>query len=282
MTTTKIPWVIKADGTGEEFDPVKLKESLRRAGAPEDVVEKIATKIMSELRDGVRTEKIYHHAFSLLKKERRTLAARYSLKRAVRELGPTGFPFEQYVGEILKEKGYEVATDVIIQGWCVDHEVDVSARKDGMHILIECKFHNEEGFKTDVKVALYVAQRFQDIEKRHATLTDQSERFHEAWLVTNTKLTSQAIQYANCAGLKVIGWDYPTKENLHEMIRETKLQPITVLTTLSTADKRRLMENNIVLCRDIPKNRDVVLNSGIDNKKLERALTEINAIHSVD
>jgi len=273
-------WVIKANGERELFDEEKLKDSLRHAGAEEDAILTIVESIVSELRDGVSTQKIYRHAFALLKKERGEVAARYSLRRAIRELGPSGFPFERYVGEMLKAKGYSVQVGVIVQGWCVDHEVDVSARKDGTHTLIECKFHNEEGFKTDLKVALYVKERFQDIEKRHTTIKGSDERFHEAWLITNTKFTSKAIQYAECAGLTLIGWSYPVKGNLRDLINETRLQPVTMLTSLSATDKRRLMENDIVLCRDIPGKEGILHGLGIDGKKLLRVLGEIEILQS--
>lgn len=273
-------WVVKANGEHEIFDEIKLRDSLRNAGADEDIIEQIVRRIVSELRNGMHTQKIYNHAFALLKKKRREVAARYGLRRAIRELGPSGFPFERYVGEILKEKGYDVKVGMIVQGWCVDHEVDVSAHKDGKHILVECKFHNEEGFKTDLKVALYVRERFNDIAKRHATLKTNGEHFHEGWLVTNTKLTSQAIQYANCAGLKVIGWSYPATGNLRDLINETRLHPITMLTTLSSADKHRLMDADIVLCRDLPKNKELLHGIGIDHKKLEKILEEVEMILS--
>ena len=35
------------------------------------------------------------------------------------------------------------------------------------------------------------------------------------------------------------------------MIEEARVHPLTCLTTLSESEKRRLMENKIVLCRDI-------------------------------
>jgi hypothetical protein len=216
-----------------------------------------------------------------LKRQHKGVAAQYSLRRAIREMGPSGFPFEQYVGEIFRLKGYSVRVGLIVQGWCVDHEVDVSARKDGAHILIECKFHNEEGFKTDLKVALYVKERFQDIKKRHESTNDANEHFHEAWLVTNTKLTSKAIEYSKCAGLNVIGWSYPKKGNLQDLVNETRLYPITVLTTLSGAEKRRLMDNGIVLFRDLFSRRKTLHGLGLDEQKINRVLAEATALNKM-
>jgi hypothetical protein len=274
-------WVVKANGEREIFDQEKLRDSLRRSGAAADDIDAVVTEILSEMNDGVSTEKIYRHAFALLKKRHKGVAAQYSLRRAIREMGPSGFPFEQYIGEIFRTKGYEVKTDLIVQGWCVDHEVDVSAKKDGTHLLIECKFHNEEGFKTDLKVALYVKERFQDIQKKHESVKDSTERFHEAWLVTNTKLTSKAIQYAGCAGLNVIGWNYPRHGNLQDLVNETRMYPITVLTTLSGADKRRLMDNNVVLFRDLFDQKKMLHGIGLDEAKINRVLAEATTLNGM-
>jgi len=271
-------WVVKANGEREIFNQVKLRDSLRRSGACENDIGIVVSKILGEMRDGMSTEQIYRHAFALLKKKHRGVAAQYNLRRAIREFGPSGFPFEQYIGEIFRSKGYDVRVGLIVQGWCVEHEVDVSAKKDGTHILIECKFHNEEGFKTDLKVALYVRERFNDIQKKHESQKDSSERFHEGWLVTNTKLTSKAIEYAKCSGLTLVGWNYPKKGNLQDLINQTHLYPITALTTLSSADKRRLMDNDIVLIKHLFDQKEMLHGLGIDEVKLRRVLAEATAL----
>ena len=151
----------------------------------------------------------------------------------------------------------------------------MSAKKDGTHLLIECKFHHEDGFKTDLKVALYVKGRDNDIEKRHKTLEDKNERFHEGWLITNTKLTSKAIEYGMCAGLKMIGWSYPHVGNLQDLINETMLHHITVLTTLSTNEKKRIMEQDIVLCRDLGKQKKALRALGMSDEKIGKIMEEV-------
>jgi hypothetical protein len=47
-----------------------------------------SSTIYSELKEGMTTSEIYGHAFSLLKKYHVSLAARYSLKQAIMDLGP--------------------------------------------------------------------------------------------------------------------------------------------------------------------------------------------------
>ena len=81
------------------------------------------------------------------------------------QLGPSGHPFEEYIGDILTAKGYDTKVSQILRGACITHEVDVIARTDSRHIMIECKFHNAPGTKSDVQTALYTHARFMDIRR---------------------------------------------------------------------------------------------------------------------
>jgi hypothetical protein len=238
----------KADGELEPFDPGKLEHSLERAGASSTMRAKILAHMLKELRPQMRTEEIYSHAFELLRKEEALpVAARYSIKRAVHDLGPSGFPFEQFLGEVLRSHGWHARSDVMLMGRCVMHEVDVLAEKDGKRVGIEAKFHNDPGGKTDVKDALYVHARYEDL--RQAPV--DSARVDEGWLVTNTAFTTNAIRYARCSNLTLIGWDYPRDRGLLHLIVEGKVHPLTALTTLTDGEKRRLLDNKVVLCRAV-------------------------------
>jgi Holliday junction resolvase-like predicted endonuclease len=197
------------------------------------------------------THQIYRLAFRLLKRHRRPLAARYSLKQAIVELGPSGHPLEKLVGEILKSQGYQVQVAQVIQGYCVSHEVDVVAERDDHSIMVECKLHHQRGLKVDVKVALYIQERCEDVA-RAWQLKDGSElKFHQAWLVTNAKLTSDAIRYGECVGLKVIGWEHPHGGSLPVLIEQSGLHPVTALTGLSRAHKKQLVDKGIILCSEL-------------------------------
>lgn len=243
--------VKKASGGMEDFSEQKVKSSLKRAGADKDLADLILTHIKSELYDGISTQKIYSHIYDLLKRERSRLAPRYSLKHAVMQLGPTGYPFEKFIASILKEEGYKTEVGVVVSGKCVNHEVDVVAQKDKQHFMVECKFHNRPGTRSDVKVALYVKARFDDVAETWKQKPGHKTMFHQAWLVTNTKLTSDAIAFGECVGMKLIAWNYPQEGSLQNLIEETGLHPLTCLTTLSKQQRRRLLEQDIVLCRDI-------------------------------
>lgn len=241
-------WIVKADGEKEIFDPHKLDASLARAGAHSDMRVRVLAKVGKELEDGMRTEDIYSRAFDMLRDDDMpAVAARYSIKRAVFSLGPSGFPFEQFLAEVFRAHGWHAQTGVALTGRCAPHEVDVLARKGNRTIGIEAKFHNEPGGKTDIKDALYVHARYEDL----ARSPEKSSRVDEGWLATNTRFTRNAIRYAQCSNLTLLGWDYPRNRGLMQMIEAKRVHPLTALTTLSDSEKHRLMENRIVLCRSI-------------------------------
>ncbi|HWO07200.1 MAG TPA: restriction endonuclease [Candidatus Paceibacterota bacterium] len=263
-------WIIKADGEKELFDPRKLDHSLQRAGANPDARKQILQAIENELEDGMRTEDIYARAFDMLRSGAApAVAARYSVKRAIFALGPSGFPFEQFFAEILKAHGWHTKTGVALTGRCAPHEVDVLAEKAGRRVGIEAKFHNEPGGKTDIKDALYVYARYEDLRRS----PEKSSRVDEGWLVTNTRFTRNAIRYAQCSNLTLIGWDYPRNRGLMHMIEEARVHPLTALTTLSEGEKRRLMENKIVLCKHV-QSPHLLQEYGVKPDRIQKVMEE--------
>src|SRR5690625_541238 len=118
----KIVNIEKFNGDIEPFKVEKLKTSLRRSMATEEEIETIVSHIMPTLYNGITSKEIYNRAFSLLKKYNRTSASKYSLKRAIFDLGPTGYPFERLISALLRHKGFETKVGVVLQGECVSHE----------------------------------------------------------------------------------------------------------------------------------------------------------------
>ena len=218
-------FIVKSDGMRQEFDAQKLVASLAKAGASEDAREKISRHIGGEIKNGMSTGDIYHHAFELLRKSEKPVAERYSLKRALAALGPTGFPFEHFIADIFKAQGFETTTDQIVRGKCTSHEMDVVAWKDGELIMAEAKFHHEFGMKSDVKVALYVKARFDDLRSQMFSYGGKERALTKGILVTNTHFTDKAIEYSMCAGVALVGWNYPGSGNLHDMIIESGVYP---------------------------------------------------------
>ena len=275
--TNRLTYITKSDGTKEIFEEEKLVESLRHSGGSDAVIAQVVERVNAELVNGISTSDIYHHAFALLRKESIHAAARYSLRRALAELGPEGFPFEKFVAEILKTQGYTTATDQVVHGNCVPHEVDVVAWKPGELIMVEAKFHNEFNLKSDIKTVLYVKARFDDLRTQKFDFGGDKERtLTSGWLVTNTKFTEQAIQYGECVKLKMIGWNYPAKGNLNDLIVEARLHPFTALASLSLTQKHALLGMGIILCKQITP--ELLHAAGLDAAKTADVLQEISQI----
>jgi len=266
--------ITKADGTQEPFNVNKLVGSLTRAGASEEVTKKIIEDVSKILVPEMATKKIYQHAFSLLRKKEKTAASRYSMRRAVLALGPTGFPFEDFISEMYRAKGYMTKTRVVLRGKCVSHELDLVASNGEDCFVAEAKFHNGPGVKTDLKVALYMWSRFQDLKGQEVPHKGYCP-VSNVLLITNTKFTHNAQNYAKCVGLDMISWNYPVKGNLQDLIDEAQVQPITCLTTLSTAQKRKLLQNNTILCRTLIKNKHKLDILKISDAKKLAVLDEI-------
>ncbi|AVR45986.1 ATPase [Christiangramia fulva] len=267
--------VIKSSGEKAIFSPAKLKRSLLKSGADEKTAGRVLREISDELYPGISTKEIYNRAFSMLKKCGDSYASRYSLKKAIYELGPTGFPFEKFIGEIMKREGFEVKIDQLLEGNCVTHEVDVVAFKAGKRYLAECKFHSEEGKNCDVKVPLYIYSRFQDI---HAAGKKNGKAEGQGWVVTNTRFTEDALQYGRCMGLYLLSWNYPEKMSLKKRIDDLKLYPVTISTLLSLEEKQFMLERGIVLASQLLKNEYLLEHLGISEKRKRRILSEFNSI----
>ncbi len=270
--------ITKASGMVVPFSEEKLRASLQRAGASEYTIDNILNEVRSELYEGISTKKIYRIAFNLLRQTSGILAARYNLKRGIMELGPSGYPFEKYVGEILKYQGYAIMVGQIVKGKCVNHEIDVIAEKDHHHFMIECKYHNQPGTVCDVKIPLYIQARFKDVEASWVMLPGHSTKFHQGWVVTNTRFTSDAIQYGTCAGLNLLGWDFPKQGSLKDLIDTLGLYPVTCLTTLSKKEKQQLLENNIVLCKEVCEDKNRLSAIGISPSRIDSILKEGNQL----
>ena len=270
--------VTKASGEKESFEENKLRRSLNSTGADQQIIDRIANAISEILYDGISTQEIYKRAFRLLRHYSDRSAGRYKLKEALLELGPTGYPFEKFVGELLKRLGYHTETGIIVNGNCVSHEIDVIAEKDNKHFMIECKFHNRKGHKCNVKVPLYIQSRFKDVERNWSSQPGHEDTQHQGWVVTNTRFTKDALQYGNCIGLKLLSWDYPQDKGLKDLISKVNLHPITCLSTLSKKDKQKLLHQDIVFCHQLCENDKILTSIGLDSRKKNQVLKEAQEI----
>ncbi len=244
-------YIIKADGKKEQYDEEKISSSFIKAGASPEIATAATKTINKKVEDNMSTDEIYHRALSHLRVLEPGVALKYSLKRAIMDMGPEGFVFEKYIAKILREYGFITEVGQIINGYCVNHEVDVVAKKESQVCMIECKYHNSRGTKSDIKTALYIHSRFLDIEKAYREKDNNNNTRLEAWLVTNTKCTSDAIKYAGCVGLKILAWHYPRVENLEYFIETKKLYPISILSTITEKQRDTLFDSDIILTKEL-------------------------------
>ena len=261
-----------------DFDINKLKSALLRTGATDDNIEKIISEIEPQLYDGITTRKIYKIAFSVLHKKSKKLSAHYSLKNALLEFGPTGYPFEVFVGKLIEIQGYNVEVGQIINGKCVTHEVDVVAINNDTKLYVECKFHQTKGHKNDVKIPLYINSRFHDIKNNLSKLPENKDYKFKGMIVTNTRFSGDAIDFGRCAGLQLVSWDYPKGNSLRDWIDKANFHPVTSLSTATKDAKQKMLNNGIVICKDVLKNTNKLISIGINEKLSKKIIKEATEV----
>ena len=260
--------VIKASGELDAFDADKIRQALVRVKTDPALIEQIIETVNRKIYDQIPTAELYRIVFDELKRSQRGAAAKYNLKRAIMQLGPTGYPFEKFIAALWQ----------IMKGHCVSHEIDVVAEKENLYYLAECKFHTYQGKASDIKHALYVYARFLDVEKQLKSHAAHAGKIHKMWLVTNTRLTGDAVAYGACVGLGLLSWDYPIEDGLRERVERSGLHPVTCLPSLSDKQKRQLLERGVVLCRDLLSQPEILLEIGVRQHKVQEALDEAGAI----
>ena len=243
--------VKKYNGDIVDFDLQRLKTSLLKSGASSETVDTIWEKMNRSVFDGMSTKQLYQLAFQLLKQQRHALAARYSLKKALRDLGPTGYLFEKWVARFFEHKHYQTQTGLILKGNAVNHEVDVVAQKDGELLVVECKFRNTVDAKVNVTNPMYFLSRYLDLKDKDFNFFGQTARFNQPWLITNAYLTKDAIEFGDYYHIHLLSWDYPVGSSIKNQVDHTGLYPLTCLTTLNASEKNALMSANYILVKDL-------------------------------
>ncbi|MEO6598055.1 MAG: ATP cone domain-containing protein [Planctomycetota bacterium] len=263
------PKLVKTTGLIEPFREHKLRRSLSRSGASRDQIERVVDAVREELHDGMATNEVYRIAHRLLRGERRGTAARYSLQRAIQRLGPDGFPFEKFIAELWRHDGFRARTGVLLRGRFVRHELDLLAVRGRERHLGECKFKLQSDGKVDVKVALYVHARAEDLE---------GVGYERFWLITNGRFTSDALAYGEGTGLHMLSWDHPKGDSLRERIDRAGLHPITVLTSLHRHEQGVLLRKGVVLCAGLRAQPSVVDELRLGRARAERLWREVDGV----
>lgn len=270
--------IVKHSGDIVDFEPEKLKMSLLKSGANPTVVDEILNKIKNELYEGISTKHIYKRAFLLLKKEANSHAARYNLRAALQLLGPAGFFFEKYIARLFEAEKYTATTNLVLQGKCVSHEIDVLVKKDNVISMIECKFHSSRDAASDVKIPLYVFSRFNDLKDRNHVIFSKKDTVSKCWISTNNRFTSDAIAFAKCSGMNLLSWDYPKNNSLKTKNDIDCLYPVTCLTTLTIAEKDKLLILDVILAKELINNSDALERISLSANRIKNVLKEVREL----
>ncbi|MGQ1909548.1 ATP-binding protein [Marinifilum sp. RC60d5] len=270
--------VKKASGEEEPFILDKLARSLKNAGADSSSIENILSNIEEWIFSGVTTRQIYSRAFNLLRKERKSSAMRYKLKQAIIELGPTGYPFEQFIGQIFEKQGCEINVGVVVEGFFVNHEMDVVATQNNIQHLVECKYHKDQGKNVSIQVPLYVHSRVGDIVHKRNQLPKYKGLSFQGWLITNTRFSEDSILYGTGCGLNLLAWDYPKHRGLKEIVEELRLYPVTILHNLTRKQKQELLNKGIVTCFQLKENKEILGTISLSDRKNKQLMKELQDI----
>ena len=270
--------IIKHSGDIVDFNKNKLKLSLLKSGANESTVDTVIAEIESKIYEGISTKKIYKLAFNLLKKIANSHAARYNLRAAIELLGPAGFFFEKYIARLLSSQGYQTQNNVILQGKCVSHEIDIVIKKDNIIAMVECKFHERRESNSDVKVPMYILSRFNDLKEKHQRIFSNHDLIADCWIITNNRFTQDAVTFAVCSGLHLLSWDYPQNNNLRTKIDDNNLYPISCLTTLSIAEKNKLLILDTLLVAEVINNSESLEKIGLSASRIKNVLKEASEL----
>ncbi|NGM61914.1 restriction endonuclease [Sphingobacterium sp. SGG-5] len=266
--------VKKYSGELVPFNPDSLRHSLSRSGANAKEVNTVFTQIQHKLYNGISTRELYELAFRLLKEHRNVYAARYSLKKALRDLGPEGFYFERWVAKLFQTNGYEAITGQTIQGHAVTHEIDVVAMNEKELLAIECKFRNDIDAKISVTTPMYFMSRVKDISDITYTFFHKTRKITAGWLVTNAYFTSDSIKFGEYHKMNLLSWDYPKENSLKLRVDDNGEYPITCLTSLSTSEKAQLLKQQCILVKDIVRFPKFLQDLPISDPKRRKILLE--------
>ncbi len=266
----------KASGEVVAFEPSKLRISLQRAGATTDEADAVVQAILRDWPSMTTTKQVYQRAHRLLRRYNKTAASRYSLKQALFALGPSGYPFETFVARLLEADGYSVEKGTVRNGRCIAHEVDIMAEKEGEIIFGECKFRNNQQLTNDVKVALYIRARYEDLLQGDLNAWLTKGYLARCFAFTNTRYTDEALRYGVCAQMTLVGWDSPNGYGLRDWVNRTGLHPLTCLHSLTRQEKSILVEEaKLVLAQDLLQKPAALERLGIPAGRKKTVLEEV-------
>ncbi len=265
--------IIKADGTKVPFDREKAKKSCLNAGASTPLAEEIITIVEQRIQEGTTTSEMKKMIYSELDKRESHTAAVYNIRKAIAALDPVTHQFEKYICHLYQYYGYETEWSPVPkpQGFCTDHEIDVLLRKGDEISFVECKHHFSYHRFTGLKVPMRVWARLQDLKDGFEGDKEGSYEFKEAIVVTNTKFSAHAEQYAKCKNknVELVGWNTPKEGGcLNDLIEKKKAYPLTTL-NLDSKTVFRLCELGVHDIKDfVYVSDEILVRSGLSKEKI--------------
>lgn len=241
--------VTKSDGSKQVFQKEKVIDTCLRMGATHEVAEGVASRVEQRIYDGIESKRILSMIFRQLGRYHPAVKHHTDLRRALAMMEPKP-DFEQYVRILLREQGYQVTSNEIVRGKCVEHEIDAIAKKDGKTYIVEVKHHSNHHTLSGLDVDRISRAIYEDITEGFK-LGLNSINVEKAVIVCNVKLSEHAKRYANCRGIEHIGWRYPPDNGIDRMIEEKKLYPVTYLKSLDSASMRRLTSGGVLLLKQL-------------------------------
>lgn len=274
--------VTKFNGELVDYNPKALKISLTKSGATKEEVEEVFELMSSDIYDGINTQDLYTLAFESLKKYRNSYAARYSLKKALRDLGPEGYYFEKYIKRLMISAGFNAINGQTVQGSAVTHEIDVVIEKDNKLYFCECKFRNDVDAKISVTTPMYFMSRMIDVSDREYHFFGKKLKPSKGFLVTNAYLTSDSVNWAEHYKIGMISWNFPEKMTLKYLIDNLAIYPITCLTTLNAEQQKELMKAGCLLVQDIIEKEEYLISLHLDEKLIAELVEEAKELLAIE
>lgn len=261
-------YVTKADGSRQAFDKNKIISTCIKLGLSWQQAEEIAQKIERKAYDGIVTKKILHWVFKYAEKYKPSLKYRIDLRASISLLRPKP-DFEKFIGIIFDILGYETKTNLILEGYCVEHEIDVIAKRNEEIILVEVKHHVNPHKYTGLDVFLEVNSTLEDLKEGYR-MGKHSYNFSKAMIVCNTKISEHAKRYAACKKIETLSWKYPENFCLEKIIEENKIYPITLLKDLEIEEIYKLADCGILTLKQLTADaREISSKSGISYKRIK-------------
>jgi len=241
--------VTKFDGSKQPFDKNKIYNTCVRMGATPEQARDVAEKVAAKVYEGIPTKKILQMIFTYLKEHKPEVGHRIDLRESI-SLMRSKPDFERFIQMLLEAEGYDVDANKIVQGRCVDHEIDAIARKNNETIYVEIKHHIQAHTFTGVGVFLEARATYEDMQDGFKE-GKNSYNFNRVLVLCNTKLSEHAVRYADCRGISHLGWRDPPERGLEEIVELHKFYPVTLLRGVDQRTVERLGDAGIVLLKQL-------------------------------